>query len=188
MNILAFSGSTRAASWNTKLVELAAQAVHDMPVTLINLRDFELPLFNEDLEEERGTPEAATRLKSLFLSHQGLLISSPEYNSSLAPVLKNALDWVSRPAPGETSLAAFRGKAAALLSASPGALGGMRGLVHLRAILGNVGVIVLPDQVAVGSVHEQFHEDGSIKDEKLARRVQGVGTGLATFLRRHHTA
>ena len=115
-------------------------------VTLIDLKDFPLPLFDQDLEAEQGMPENGTRLKKLFIDHDGLLIASPEYNSSFPAVLKNAIDWVSRPAPGEPSLVAFRGKVATLMSASPGAQGGLRGLVHVRSILGNIGVIVLPDQ------------------------------------------
>jgi chromate reductase, NAD(P)H dehydrogenase (quinone) len=107
-------------------------------------------------------PENGTKLKKLFIDHDGLLVASPEYNSSVTAVLKNVIDWVSRPAPGEPPLVAFRGKVATLMSASPGALGGLRGLVHLRSILGNIGVIVLPDQVAVARAHEALRPDGSL--------------------------
>ena len=126
--ILAFAGSTRRESFNKKLVAIAAQGAREAgaEVTLIDLKDFPLPLFDQDLEAEQGMPEIGKKLKKLFIDHDGLLIASPEYNSSFPAVLKNAIDWVSRPAPGEPSLVAFRGKVATLMSASPGALGGLR--------------------------------------------------------------
>ena len=152
--ILAFACSLRRDPFNKKLVSIAAHGAREAgaEVTLIDLKDFPLPLFDQDLEAEQGMPENGKKLKKLFIDHDGLLIASPEYNSSFPAVLKNAIDWVSRPAPGEPSLVAFRGKVATLMSASPGALGGLRGLVHVRSILGNIGVIVLPDQMAVGRV------------------------------------
>ena len=118
---------------------MAADAARDAgaEVTLIDLRDLPLPLFDGDLEDKQGLPENAKKLKALLRAHDGLLISSPEYNSSITGVLKNAIDWASRAeTDDEPPLVCFRGKVAALLSASPGALGGLRGLVHLRAILG----------------------------------------------------
>lgn len=182
--ILAFAGSTRKASFNKSLLSIAARAAQaaGAEVTRIDLRDFPLPLFDQDLEAEQGMPESGKRLKQLFIDHDGLLIASPEYNSSITAVLKNALDWVSRPAPNEPPLVAFRGKVAALLSASPGALGGLRGLVHLRSILENIGVIVLPDQLAVPKANEAFLPDGTLKDPKQQAGVEGLGRTLAAFL------
>jgi chromate reductase, NAD(P)H dehydrogenase (quinone) len=182
--ILAFAGSTRSASYNKRLVAIAARAAETAgaEVRVIDLRDFALPLFDEDLESESGPPEAATRLKTLMVEHDGFLISSPEYNSSVSAVLKNAIDWASRPAAGEPPLVAYRGKVVTLMSASPGALGGLRGLVHLRSILGNIGVIVLPDQVAVPRAFEAFQEDGALKDAKQQASVQALGTALAGFV------
>lgn len=182
--ILAFAGSTRTDSYNKRLVRIAALGAEQAgaEVTSIDLRDFALPLFDEDLERDAGPPEAATLLKTLMVGHDGLLIASPEYNSSLSAVLKNAIDWASRPAPGEPPLAAFRGKVATILSASPGALGGLRGLVHLRSILGNIGVIVLPDQIAIPRAFEAFAEDGTLLDPKLQAGIVGLGRTLAEFL------
>jgi len=182
--ILAFAGSTRRESFNKKLVAIAAQGAREAgaDVTLIDLKDFPLALFDQDLEAEQGMPENGKKLKKLFIDHDGLLIASPEYNSSFPAVLKNAIDWVSRPAPGEPSLVAFRGKVATLMSASPGALGGLRGLVHVRSILGNLGVIVLPDQIAVAKAHEAFQQDGSLKDPKQQARIEGLGKTLASFI------
>ena len=186
--ILALAGSTRKDSYNKRLVRVAARAAEaaGAEVGAIDLRDFPLPLFDEDLERDEGPPETATRLKSLMVGHDGFLIASPEYNSSISAVLKNAIDWASRPAPGEPPLVAFRGKAATLLSASPGALGGLRGLVHLRSILGNIGVIVLPDQIAVPRAFEAFQEDGTLKDPKQQTAVENLGRSLAAFLAKFH--
>ena len=182
--ILAFASSTRRESFNKKLVAVAAQGAREAgaEVTLIDLKDFPLPLFDQDLEAEQGMPENGKKLKKLFIAHDGLLIASPEYNSSFPAVLKNAIDWVSRPAPGEPSLVAFNGKVATLMSASPGALGGLRGLVHVRSILGNLGVIVLPDQIAVAQAHEAFNPDGTLKDPKRQAGIEGLGRTLAEFL------
>jgi len=182
--ILAFAGSLRRESFNKKLVPIAARAAREAGalVTQIDLRDFPLPLFDQDLEAEHGMPESGKKLKQLFIDHSGLLLACPEYNSSVSAVLKNAIDWVSRPAPGEPSLVAFRGKVATLMSASPGALGGLRGLVHVRSILGNIGVIVLPDQIAVAQAHEAFNPDGTLKDPKRQAGIEGLGRTLAEFL------
>ena len=185
--ILAFAGSTRRESFNKKLVQFAVKGAReaDDEVTLLDLKDFPLPLFDQDLEVEQGMPDNGTKLKRLFIEHDGLLISSPEYNSSITAVLKNAIDWVSRPAPDEPPLVAFRGKVATLMSASPGALGGLRGLVHVRSILGNIGVIVLPDQVAVPKAHEAFLPDGSLNDAKRQAGIEALGKTLASFLIKH---
>ena len=182
--ILAFAASTRSESFNKKLVAITAQGARQAgaEVTLIDLKDFPLPLFDQDLEAEQGMPENGKKLKKLFIDHDGLLIASPEYNSSLPAVLKNAIDWVSRPAPGEPSLVAFRGKVATLMSASPGALGGLRGLVQVRSILGNIGIIVLPDQIAVAKAHEAFQLDASLVDPKQQTGIEGLGKTLASFL------
>jgi NAD(P)H-dependent FMN reductase len=184
--ILAFAGSLRRESFNKKLVPIAASGARGAgaEVTQIDLKDFPLPVFDQDLEAEQGIPENGKKLKQLFIDHDGLLIAAPEYNSSITAVLKNAIDWVSRPVPGEPSLVAFRGKVATLMSASPGALGGLRGLVHVRSILGNIGVIVLPDQIAVVKAHEAFNADGSLKDSKQQAGIEGLGHTLASFLRK----
>ena len=160
-SILAISGSARRGSWNSRLLNIAADAVEVAggKVTRLEMRDYPLPLYDEDLEKDEGLPPLVRQLRSLFVEHQGLLIASPEYNSSITPLLKNVIDWVSRPVVGEPPLAAFRGKVAAVFSASPGGLGGLRGLVHVRSIFGNIGVLVLPDQLAIPRAHQAFHAD-----------------------------
>jgi len=178
--ILAFAGSTRRDSFNRKLIAFAVEKTRELgaDVTLIELRDFPMPLYDGDLEQEKGPPEAATRLFGIMKEHDGLLLSCPEYNSSIPPLLKNIIDWVSRPREGEQSLVAFTGKIAGLLSASPGNLGGMRGLVDVRSILSNIGVLVVPNQVSVSSAHEAFDDDGAIRDERMAKRIEGVVSQL----------
>lgn len=184
--ILAFAGSTRTDSFNKKLVRIAAAGAREAgaEVTMLDLRDYPLPLYDGDLEQREGLPPNARKLKDLFLAHQGLLIASPEYNSSISAVLKNTIDWVSRPVPGEPPLGCFVDKVAALMSASPGALGGLRGLVTVRSILGNIRVIVLPDQVAVAKAHEAFAADGSLKDPQQQAAVEQLGRNLAQILAR----
>ena len=182
--ILAFAGSTRKDSYNNRLVRIAARSAEaaGAEVTIIDLRDFPLPLFDEDLEHEQGAPESATKLKAFLVGHDGFLISSPEYNSSISGVLKNAIDWVSRPVPGETPLIAFQGKVATLMSASPGQLGGLGGLAHVRSILENIGVIVLPDQIAIPRAFEAFNEQGALVDPKKQTSIEELGSELAGFL------
>ena len=180
--ILAFAGSARAGSFNRKLIAIAAAATRAAggEVTLVELRDYPMPLYDGDLEAASGLPEHAKRMKALFLAHDGLLFSCPEYNSSITPLWKNTIDWVSRPAPGETSLQCFDGKVAALVAASPGALGGLRGLVHVRSILGNIGVLVLPTQLAISKAHEAFDENGKLKDAKQQATVEKIAGQLVT--------
>ena len=187
--ILAFAGSTRTDSYNKRLVKIAAAGARTagVEVTLIDLRDFPLPIFDGDLEARDGLPANGRKLKDLFLAHHGLLISAPEYNSSITAVLKNTIDWVSRPVAGEAPLACFDGKAACLMSASPGALGGLRGLVHVRAILGNIKVLVLPDQIAISKANEAFNPDGSLKDPKQQAAVEGLGAQLARVNTKLHS-
>jgi chromate reductase, NAD(P)H dehydrogenase (quinone) len=183
--ILAFGGSLRRDSYNQKLAAVAAAGAREAgaEVTVISLRDFALPIFDEDLEAASGMPEAARRLKAIFRDHDGLIIASPEYNSSITAALKNAIDWVSRgESDDEPSLSALSGKTAVVCSASPGGLGGMRGLVHLRAILGSIGITVLPDQIAIGKAYEAFTPDGALVDEKQQGRVKALGANLAKHL------
>ena len=182
--ILAFAGSTRRDSFNKKLVKVAAAGATaaGAQVTIVDLKDYPMPLYDGDLEAEQGIPENAKKLKTLMVSHDGFLISSPEYNSSISGVLKNTIDWISRPVPNEEPLIAFNGKVVSLMSASPGALGGLRGLVTVRSLLSNINVIVLPGQVAVPKAHEAFEADGKLKDAKQQASVEALGRDLTNTL------
>jgi chromate reductase len=182
VRLVAFAGSTRERSYNRRLVRIAAagavQAGADVEV--LELADYPMPLMNEDLEAEAGMPEAASRFKRKLMEADGFIISAPEYNSSITPLLKNSLDWASRSeASGEKALSAFRGKAAVLMSASPGSLGGMRGLVPLRLMLLELGVTVLPAYRCISSADEAFEEDGSLKNERDHSAVMKLGAPLA---------
>lgn len=182
--IAAFAGSLRKDSFNKKLVQIAAKGASaaGADVTYIDLSDYPLPVYNQDIEEKDGIHENAEKLKKILREQDGFLISSPEYNSSISAALKNFIDWTSRP-PSD-NLVSFRGKAALLLSASPGGLGGLRGLVHVRSILGNIGVIVLPQQKAVSSAHNVFDDKGNIKDEKQNSEIKKLGADLAEFCKK----
>jgi NAD(P)H-dependent FMN reductase len=185
--ILAFSGSTRTASFNKRLARIAAQGAREAgaEVDFIDLRDYPLPLFDEDIEVAGGLPENARRLRTLLQASDGLLIASPEYNSSVSGVLKNVIDWASRSeSVDEVPLACFKGRVAALLSASGSGLGGVRGLVHLRSILSNIGVIVLPEQVTVPVAYDAVTEAGVLKDERRQRMVASLGRQLAEITAR----
>lgn len=187
--ILAFAGSARKDSFNKKLVKIAAEGARaaGAEVTYIDFRDLPLPLYDGDLEEVEGLPENALKLKALMKAHQGFLIACPEYNSSITPLLKNAIDWASRPEPGEPSLACFKEKVAVLMSASPGGLGGLRGLVHVRSILGNIGVLVLPDQKAIGNAHQAFDENDYLQDKSQQTAIVQLGSKLADVTAKFNT-
>ena len=180
--IIAFAGSTRKDSFNKKLLKVAANAAEaaGAKVTVVDLADYPMPLYDGDLESESGLPENAAKLKKLFAEHDGLLLASPEYNGSISGVLKNTLDWLSRPGAVEDSV--FAGKAAVIMSASPGGLGGLRALPHVRQILNNLQMIVLPNQHALGFAGKEFSEDGSLVNESSRTRVDALGQSLAEFL------
>lgn len=183
--ILAFSGSARKSSFNQKLVAVAAEGARNAgaDVTLINLADYPMPIFNEDLEASEGMPAAAKEFKQLLIDHDGFLIASPEYNSAFSPLLKNAIDWASRPfGPDIQSVPPFEGKYAAIMAASPGGLGGLRGLVFLRLLLSNIAVTVLPGQHAVPQAYKVFNEDDSLNDEKIETNIMNLGKALAQEL------
>jgi NAD(P)H-dependent FMN reductase len=183
-NILAFAGSTRTDSFNKKLIRIAASAARaaGAEVTYIDLRDLPMPLYDGDLEAQQGLSDNVKKFRALLVGHDGLLISAPEYNSGISGVLKNAIDWASRPLPGESPLVCFTGKVAVIMSASPGALGGLRGLVKVRSILSNIQVLVLPEQIAVPKADEAFNENGTLKDVKQQAAIEALGRRLTEIL------
>lgn len=184
--ILAFAGSLRRDSFNKKLVRAAAKFAEAAggDVTYIDLADYPMPIFDEDLESRDGMPKKARQFKELLIASQGILISSPEYNSSISAALKNAIDWASRPEPNEPPLVAFAGKVAGLMGASPGALGGLRGLVTLRSILGNIQVLVIPEQYALNKADQAFGSDGSLKDDKARGNIENIAKRVVTLARK----
>lgn len=174
--ILCLAGSLRRDSFNKKLVKVAMAPAQEAgaETTYIDLKDYPMPIYDGDIEAESGIPENAQKLKKIMKEHQGLLIASPEYNSSVSGALKNFIDWTSRPEKGEKSIEAFTGKVAGIMACSPGALGGLRGLVTLRSILGNIAVVVVPEQHAIGKVAEAFTQDGKLKEEKDQQAVAKI--------------
>lgn len=188
--ILAFAGSSRKQSINKKLVKIAALAAEKegASTTIIDLADFPMPLFDQDLEAEQGMPEKAAEFKKLLIEHDGFLIASPEYNGAFSPLLKNVIDWASRAeSNGEPSLLAFKGKFAVIMAASPGTLGGIRGLVFLRMLLGNIGVTVLPEQQAIPKAFQAFSEQGTLIDENQQQAVEKIGINLVKIINKLKT-
>jgi NAD(P)H-dependent FMN reductase len=176
--VLVFAGSARAESLNRRLARVAAEIVRAAggEATLLELGDYALPLYDGDLEKRDGTPPLARDLRHVFASHQALFIASPENNASVSALLKNTLDWLSRPLADAPP--PFAGKVAALSAASPGQYGGLRHLPHLRQILTTLGVLVLPRQLALGRAHEAFAADGSFKDSATAESLAAIAAEL----------
>ena len=181
--ILAFAGSLRSGSFNRKLVRIAAEGARaaGAEVTEIDLREIPMPLYDGDIEREQGLPPNAKLFKRLLIEHKGVLISSPEYNTAMTAVLKNAIDWASRVEPGEPPHVAFRGKVGGLMSASPGNYGGVRSLAMLRAILSHLGVIVVPSQLSVARANEAFDADGNLQDERQRDAIRSIGAEVVSF-------
>ena len=183
--ILAFAGSLREDSCNKKLVKIAAEGARKAgaDVIFIDLKDYPMPIYDQEIETAEGIPPKAQKIKDLMIACQGFLISSPEYNSSISGVLKNVIDWSSRPSTkDEPTLICFKDKFASLMSASPGQLGGLRGLVHLKAILGNIGMTVLPQQQTISNAYEAFDTEGKLTNEKHLVSTEQLGAGLANML------
>lgn len=185
--LLAFAGSTRKGSLNQALLDLAVSEARarGAEVTQIRLKDFALPLYDGDLEAS-DFPPAARELKALFRAHHGFLIASPEYNGSVSGVLKNAIDWASRPTDGEplTALSAFRGKVAGLMAASISPFGGLRGVTHMRQILGTVQTLVATEQVLVPFAHGAFDENWALKEALPAQLLGGLAARVIDLAER----
>lgn len=172
--ILTFAGSTRIGSTNAKLAALAAKELTllDIEVTRISLQDYALPLYDPDLEARSGPPDAAVKLKHMLMAHRGVFIASPDYSASVTPLLKNAIDWVSRVREkGDPLYAGFRNRAFAIASVSPEPSGGVHSLQALRQILEiGCGALVIPEQLALAAANDAFDEMGNIADTHLANK------------------
>ena len=185
--ILVIPGSLRTGSYNVKLAALAARelTLSDADVTRISLADYPLPMYDGDQEANAGPPANAVKLKHMISVHHGVFIATPEYNASVAPLLKNAIDWVSRVRErNEPPYAAFKGRVFALGSASPQAAGGLRSLMALRQILElGCNALVLPEQVAVQHAERGFDDDGNIADIATANALRAQLAHLADLAR-----
>ncbi|MCX7305560.1 MAG: NAD(P)H-dependent oxidoreductase [Hyphomicrobiales bacterium] len=175
--VLVFAGSLRTGAFSIKTADAAMKelALQGADVTRISLGDYPLPLVDQDLEMEKGVPENAQKLARQIAAHDGLLIASPEYNASIPPLLKNAIDWVGRVRrDGARPFKPFEGKVAALCSSSDGNFAGMRGLYHLRAVLMACQVEVITPQCSVARAAEAFDDDGQFREERLRYQMETV--------------
>lgn len=185
--ILAFCGSLREHSFSKRVLKTAIKGAEKAgaDVTFADLRDYPMPVYNPDDEEENGFDESARGFQALLAEHDGFLIASPEYNASLSGALKNAIDWASRRGDTYKRSEVFPGKFAAMITASPGSFGGVRSLSHLREVLTSVGVNVLPNEIAVSFVASKFNGDGEeMTDERMKRILEDLGASLVEMLRR----
>lgn len=186
--ILAFAGSLREHSYSKRVVRVAAEGARaaEADVEFIDLRDFPMPIYDADIQESTGFDENALRFQRLLSGCNGFLIASPEYNGSLSAALKNALDWASRASDEFKMGEVFGGKHAGIMTASPGAFGGLRCLGHLRGVLSVLGLHVLPTEIAVGKVHEMFDGNGlEMTDERMKSILEGLGGKLAATIAKH---
>lgn len=187
--ILAFAGSLREKSYNKRILKVAVEGAKKAgaEVTYVDLKDYPMPLYNADLQDTQGFPAIATAFQKLLLEHDGLMIASPEYNASLPAALKNALDWASR-ANGDIKMGeCFKGKLAAIMTASPGSFGGIRCLGHLRDILTILMVNTLPTEIAVAKVSGMFDGDSEeMTDEKMKGTLEDLGAALVDLMKKTH--
>ncbi|RST84668.1 NAD(P)H-dependent oxidoreductase [Aquibium carbonis] len=170
--ILVFAGSNRKGAFSGRTADAAMKelALQGAEVTRISLVDYPLPIMDEDHEKEKGIPENAVRLARQIAAHDGVLICTPEYNGSVPPLLKNAIDWVSRvKSDGGRALRPYPGKVVGVCSSSNGHFAGIRSANHLRAILSHIGMEVVSAQVSVPSAGDAFEADGSFRDERLTK-------------------
>jgi chromate reductase len=180
LKVAIISGSLRKGSFNTSLARYVGRSLEGVEVDEISLAELDLPMFSEDLEAA-GFPEKATELKQRMIAADVILIASPEYNGSFSGALKNAIDWASRPREGEPVLACYKGKVVGLLAASPGAIGGLRGLRHVRQVLTQLQMVVVPQEFALGTAHEAFDDNGELKDERAAGAARAVGASAVAM-------
>lgn len=186
IRVLVIPGSTRDGSFNRKLAHIGKAALQrsGADVSLLDLRELALPLYDGDLEARAGLPEGAVHLRELLKGNDALMFASPEYNGSLSGVLKNALDWASRPHAGEPGGLPYQGKVAALMAASPGALGGLRALQHLRQVLQSLSVLVVSEQFALSKAGEAFAADGSLKEPRQLETIESIARRLVDVTER----
>ncbi|MER6068150.1 NAD(P)H-dependent oxidoreductase [Streptomyces sp. NPDC001817] len=179
LRFLVFGAALRADSSNARLASLVARLLSDTgaAVDLATMRDFEMPLYDGDMEAGEGVPRGALALRDRLEQSDAFVISSPEYNASVPGVLKNAIDWVSRVRPQP-----FKTKHALLVSASPSLVGGNRGLWALRIPLEHLGTRVYPDMFSVANSYQAFAEDGTLADPGLQQRLTETVAGFLSLV------
>lgn len=186
MNIVLLSGSRRQASLNFLLLKIVAQQLQEMAITpkLIAPSTLDAPLYDGDYEQQAGIPASIKVLNSALAGADGLIVASPEYNGFFSPLLKNTLDWMSRAEDGQPGMALFKDKPALALAASPGAMAGVRALLHVRTLLSNLGCNVFRSEFGIGRAGTVLSEEGTISDAKIAARLTAVVTDFIAFVRK----
>jgi len=174
--ILAFAGSARQQSVNKMLVRQAASVAEQQGaiVTTIDLNDFPAPIYNGDFEEMNGVPAPMQRFKSLLASHDAFIIASPDYNGGITPLLLNVLSWASRPEGNEAPNSVFLENPVAIMTASPGGLGGIRAVSGLRDTLADLGCMPIPGFITLGNAFEAFDDNGRLKSAQIAELLTAL--------------
>lgn len=182
--VMVFAGSARVGSLNKRFAKLAAERLDVLggAATFVDLNDYPCPLFDEDIEAQ-GTPENVLKLRELLAEHDGVLIASPEYNGFITPLLKNTLDWLSRPHGDTPGLALFAGKPAGLIAASPGGLGGIRALPVAQHLLHNLNLVVIPPAMSLPGAADAFDDNGALKDEGKTKQLDALCLRLMKAMR-----
>ena len=187
--IVVMAGSRRREALSRRVAAACVRALDaaGAEVERVELDDYPAPLYDGDLEAASGLPEAIVRLQRVLYASDGVLVVNPEYNGSLTPLLKNPLDWCSRPNPADPERSGgnvYAGRAAAVVGSSPGALGGMRGLFHIRDVLGYLGMQVIPQQLAVGKAGEAVGDDDRLRDAAQQDMLDKLAAALVDTARR----
>lgn len=189
IKILAIAGSLREHSLNKRVLKVAIEGARraGAEVTFVDLRDLPMPIYNEDDHKKNGFDANALKFQDILNAHHGLLISSPEYNGSIPGGFKNAIDWASRQSDKYKTNEVFKGKCAAMITASPGSFGGIRCLAHLRGVLSIMGVNVLPSEIAVTFAAGKFDGNGeTMTDEKMKGLLEELGASMVDIMKKTH--
>lgn len=173
--VLVFAGSARSGSLNKRFAQLAANRIDALggEATFIDLKDYPCPLFDEDIEAQ-GMPENVVKLRKILAEHEGLVIASPEYNGFITPLLKNTLDWLSRPDDNTPGLALFAGNPAGLLGASPGGLGGIRAMAGVQQLMHNLNLVVTAPAMSLPGAGNAFDDNGALKESAQAQQLDAL--------------
>jgi|SRR5579871_310192 len=183
--ILVFAGSVRAGALSQKLADVAAKelALADADVTKVSLADYPLPIYNGDLENEKGIPENAQKFARLIAAQQGVFIATPEYNNSPPPLLTNTIAWVSRIR--ESAGIKYRHRVYGIGSTSDGPIGGARALIDLRKLVASgVRGILVPEKIEVGRAHDAFDEAGEFLAEGPSKLMKALAHSLVELAAR----
>jgi len=188
--LLVFSGSSRRESVHTRLAVLLASVAEQegAQTTLIRLEDFDIPIYNGDLEEEHGLPGDIKRLKALLSENTGLIITCPEYNGFMTPLLINTINWCTRSEEATPDLSGFADKAVLVASGSPSSLGGIRANTHLKTMLSGIGAIVFPQSLTVPATHQAFDSHGGLAQASMGERIERTLQNFIAFTDRFHGA